>query len=156
MNKKLSIVIPVFNDQINITACLNSCLNQDMDLNNYEIIVVNDGSSDGTQSIVENFQKKYHNLILIDTENKKSGAARNTGVMNSNGKYIIFVDSDDLIENNVLNKIFREVEDNNLDILMADFYDLNDKGELKKNLSYVKNNSKVQAGINIIKSNEIF
>lgn len=152
MSIKLSIIIPVFNDEKNIERCLKSVFEQDISADEYEVIVVNDGSYDGTQSIVEVIQVRHKNLFLINTENRKLGAARNTGIKYSNGKYILFLDSDDYIKNNVLNIMLCEVEFNDLDILFSDYYNQdNSGGELLKNMSYVKNNLFTQSGIEFIK-----
>lgn len=108
MQAFLSIVIPAYNSQSTIEESLNSL----PDESNLEIIVVNDGSSDETASVVErNFQRfKYTQCHLIHTENCGLGSARNTGIEHSNGRYISFLDADDLWTKNRLQNIKKTIE----------------------------------------------
>lgn len=115
---KLSIIIPAFNAQEYIEACLSSCCNQDLESLDYEIIVVNDGSTDTTEKKVISFTKKYSNIYLITQKNKGNGAARNIGVAHSKGKYIYFLDADDYIAKNTLGTLIRLQEHDNLDMII--------------------------------------
>lgn len=103
----LSIIIPVFNTKHLIEDCLGSCLNQDISREEYEIIVVDDGSTDGSGEVIKEYASQYSNVHYFYQENQKQGAARNNGLKHALGKYIWFVDSDDKIVDNVLNKILR-------------------------------------------------
>lgn len=114
---KLSIIIPVFNVELYIERCLRSCLEQDISSEDYEIIVVNDGTKDNSISIVKRLQKKYENIKLIEQTNKGLSAARNTGLRNALGEYIWFVDSDDFIKRNCLSDLLSVTYNNSLDIL---------------------------------------
>lgn len=96
---KFSIIVPVYNVEKYIERCLDSLINQSYD--DYEIIIVNDGSTDSSVDII----KKYldnSKIKLINEENKGLSAARNNGVKNASGDYLIFVDSDDYIDKNLL------------------------------------------------------
>lgn len=93
----LSIIIPVYNVEEYIYDCLYSVLN--IDNLNYEIILINDGSTDRSGDIIKEFAKKYHNIKIIEQENKGLSAARNKGIQNAIGEYILFVDSDDYLLN---------------------------------------------------------
>lgn len=93
----LSIIIPVYNAAASIERTLQSCRDQTSD--NIEIIIVNDGSTDNTTSIIENSIKHDPNFILINQSNGGVSSARNLGIAKSNGRYISFLDSDDLIDN---------------------------------------------------------
>lgn len=114
---KLSIIIPVYNVEQYIGNCLDSCLNQDLPKDEYEIVVVDDGSPDNSSSIVEGYMKKYSNIRLIHRENGGLSAARNTGLREAKGEYIWFVDSDDWIESNCLGFLVNTAKDNDLDVL---------------------------------------
>lgn len=114
---RLSIIIPVYNVEKYIERCLMYCLNQDIPYDEYEIIVVNDGSKDKSISIVERIQDSYHNIKIINQENKGQASARNTGINNSVGEYIWFIDSDDFIKENCLASILKIAQNNNLDVL---------------------------------------
>lgn len=114
---KLSIIIPMYNVEQYIGNCLDSCLNQDLPKDEYEIVVVDDGSPDNSSSIVEGYMKKYSNIRLIHRENGGLSAARNTGLREAKGEYIWFVDSDDWIESNCLGFLVNTAKDNDLDVL---------------------------------------
>ena len=101
--KKLSIIIPVYNVENYVGKCLESCLNQDIPKNEYEIIVVNDGTKDNSVQVIEKYITPENNIRLIHRKNGGLSAARNTGLKEAKGEYVWFVDSDDWIENNVLN-----------------------------------------------------
>ena len=120
MNPFLSIVVPVYNVENYIEKCLLSCLAQDIDKSKYEIIVVNDGSKDGSLSIIQNLSSGFSNIMVITQENQGLSVARNTGFQNSKGKYVWFIDSDDYIENNCLGRICSKLK-NDLDILQIQY-----------------------------------
>ena len=94
---KLSIIIPVYNTEEYLPRCLNSCLEQDLLANEYEIIAINDGSSDNSLQILNAYALKYPNIRVINQENRGLGATRNRGLNLAIGEYIWFVDSDDWV-----------------------------------------------------------
>ena len=108
---KLSIVIPVYNTEPYLDACLASCLKQDVDLSDYELVIVNDGTKDNAMAIAERFAKEYPNITIISQENAGLSAARNAGLVVSKGDYVWFVDSDDCIDKKALPLIFNKIED---------------------------------------------
>ncbi|MDF9830950.1 glycosyltransferase [Parabacteroides sp. PF5-6] len=101
----LSIIIPVYNVEKYLEQCINSCLDQDIASSDYEIILVNDGSTDGSPTILEKYAEQYTNIIVINQENKRAGGARNTGLKAARGEYVWFIDADDWIEKNCLSKL---------------------------------------------------
>ena len=104
---KVSVIVPVYNVEKYLEQCLNSIINQTY--KNIEIIIVNDGSTDNSLDIIERFRNKNKNksIKVISQENKGISEARNTGLKNAVGEFILFVDSDDYLE---LNCIARSVE----------------------------------------------
>lgn len=92
----LSIIIPVYNGQDYIETCLTSVMRQN-GISNHEIIVVNDGSTDNTQTILKNFAKPHPNIHIITQKNGGVSIARNNGIRASHGKYITFIDCDDMV-----------------------------------------------------------
>lgn len=114
---KLSIIVPVYNVADYLPKCLDSLLVQDLPQNEYEIIVVNDGSTDNSGNIAQQYADKYANITLINQANQGLSGARNTGIKCAKGDYIQFVDSDDYLEENVLGGLMRQVEKDNLDVL---------------------------------------
>lgn len=115
---KLSIIIPVYNVEQYLEKCLQSCLAQDLPRNEYEIIVVNDGSPDGSLAIAERIASTAINITVISQENGGLSAARNTGMSVARGEYIWFVDSDDWIETNCLKLLTDTLFDEQLDALV--------------------------------------
>lgn len=93
---ELSIIIPAYNIESYISACIESVLNQDILATEYEIIVINDGSTDNTLSVIKRYDS-YENLRIIDQANQGLSEVRNIGVRQAKGKYIWFIDGDDTI-----------------------------------------------------------
>lgn len=115
---KTSVIIPVYNTEEYIGACLESILNQTQ--KEVEIIVVDDGSTDRSLEIVSEYQKKNNDFIVICQENKKQGAARNLGMSLANGQYLYFMDSDDLLDSNALEILYNKAVKNALDFVTFD------------------------------------
>lgn len=114
---RLSIIIPVYNVEQYIARCLDSCLSQDIPADEYEIIVVNDGTPDNSMAIVKNYCHKYNNIRVVNRENGGLSAARNTGLEVAQGEYVWFVDSDDRIAIHSIKDLLSYAEINNLDVL---------------------------------------
>lgn len=93
---KYLVIIPVYNAERTLSRCVNSILNQDF--NDYEIILVNDGSKDKSLEICNDFSDKYENIFTINKENGGASSARNAGLDHARGDFILFVDSDDYVE----------------------------------------------------------
>ena len=117
---KYSVIIPAYSVESYIITTLQSVVRQTFD--DYEIIVVNDGSRDNTLQRVEEFAKKAERKIkVISQENGGLGAARNTGIKAAKGEYLFFVDGDDTIQENSLEEIDKVIEQNNSDIVVFDY-----------------------------------
>lgn len=114
---KLSIIVPMYNVELYIEKCLLSCISQDIPTSDYEIIVINDGSPDGSLAIAERIASLYDNITIVSQENAGLSAARNTGLSLAKGKYVWFVDSDDSIQENCLKYIVQECYNKDLDLL---------------------------------------
>jgi glycosyltransferase involved in cell wall biosynthesis len=114
---KLSVIIPVYNVENFIAKCLDSILNQSDET--IEIICVNDGSTDGSRKIIGDYQNLFPFIKCIDRPNGGLSAARNTGLFHANGEYILFLDSDDWLEENVLGTIYQKSKESNLDVLIG-------------------------------------
>lgn len=107
----------MYNVELYIERCLMSCLKQDVPYGDYEIIVVNDGSPDGSLQIAERIAKDYNNITILSQPNGGLSAARNTGLSVAKGDYVWFVDSDDWIKENCLGKLLECLYHDNLDAL---------------------------------------
>lgn len=117
----LSIVVPVYNVEKYLEQCMKSIL---IDSYNYEIILVNDGSTDNSKKICEKFEKEFSVVKLVNKKNAGLSAARNTGFENAKGKYILFLDSDDYLVDGSVNQILKYIEDKNEDVLMSSYYEV--------------------------------
>jgi glycosyltransferase involved in cell wall biosynthesis len=144
---KLSIIIPFFNVEEYISQCLDSVYSQDISESDFEVICINDNSTDGSKNIVLKYQKKHTNLILVEHEtNKKQGAARNTGLKIAKGRYVWFIDSDDFIKSNVFKNLLTIIETNNLEILHFNTQNYDQYGKLS-NCTNFEYNVNIMTGI---------
>lgn len=110
-----SIVIPVYNVESYLKECIESILSQTY--KNYEIILVDDGSTDNSPKICDDYEEKYQNILVIHNKNRGASSARNTGTKKAVGKYIIYMDSDDFIlDKEFLRKLAKKIE-NETDII---------------------------------------
>lgn len=115
----LSIIVPVYNVKKYINECLDSLISQDISDKEYEIICIDDGSTDGSRDILDEFANKYRNIVVINKSNGGVSSARNCGINKAKGKYIWFVDSDDFITKNILSDIFSVLNNNSPDLLFV-------------------------------------
>jgi len=119
---KISVIVPVYNIEKYIDKNLNSLVNQTYQ--NIEIIVVNDGTKDNSEEIINRYLKLYGEKIKY--YKKKNGglsSARNYGLSKSSGKYIIFIDGDDYVEPNLIEKLYNSCKENDSDIAICDIFD---------------------------------
>lgn len=107
----LTIITPVYNTAKYLSACLDSLLDQGMRYEDYEIILINDGSTDNSAEILDQYAAKYPNLRVVHKENSGVSATRNIALEMAQGDYIWFIDSDDFIERNVLPKIYQLIQE---------------------------------------------
>lgn len=125
---KVSVIIPVYNVEKYLRRCLDSVVNQNF--NDYEVIIVNDGSTDNSLSIAEEYKKNYPDLVnVISQENKGLGAARNSGIDVATGEYLLFVDSDDYIDESLLADTYRVAKKFDSEIVVFDIMYVNEDGE---------------------------
>ena len=122
----LSIIIPVCNVEQYIGSCLESIYRQGLKDENFEVIVVNDGSTDNSIKVVEDIQNRHHNILIIHQENAGPSVSRNAGMEKAIGKYVLFVDSDDLLMDKGLSILLQKALDTSADMVVADFMRLKD------------------------------
>ena len=129
---KLSVMIPVYNVENYLRKCLDSAIYPE--LGDYEIVIVNDGSTDSSGSICDEYAKRYPKLIrVISTKNGGIGKARDIGIDAARGEYIIFIDSDDYLSENALPEMMEMLT---LDFDMC-FFDINSVNEAGRLLKYI-------------------
>lgn len=113
---KVSVIIPVYNVAAYLPSCLDSVINQT--LKEIELVCVNDGSPDNCLDILEEYAKRDSRIVIVDLkENKGLSVARNEGMARARGEYIYFMDSDDLITPDAMEKLYERVTQNQLDIV---------------------------------------
>lgn len=129
---KISIIVPVYNVKGYLYECLESLVSQSFE--KYEIILINDGSTDGSDLICKKYEEKYENICYYSQSNKGQSAARNLGVSKSKGEYILFVDSDDYIIKDTCKVLYEAAIKYDVDIVIGDI--LNEKEKILKDKSF--------------------
>lgn len=151
---KLSIIVPVYNVSKYLAKCLDSLICQDLKSEEYEIIVVNDGSTDNSEEISRQYEEMYSNIKVVCQENQGLSGARNTGVKIALGKYIQFVDSDDYLEPNVFKTLVDKMESDNLDVFRFNYQNVNENYEVyepyKEHKPYVDYRDEVCDGLTFL------
>lgn len=139
MNKcKLSIIVPVYGVEKYIDKCLNSLVKQS--LKEIEVIVVNDGTKDNSQKIIDKYVKKYPDKIKsYIKENGGQGSARNYGLKKATGEYIGYVDSDDFVEKDMYKKLYNKAKENNYDIVVCGNYNVSEDYQNKNIDTFINN-----------------
>lgn len=117
--KKISIIVPIYNVEKYLRECLDSLVHQDMPLLDYEVILVNDGSRDRSGVIAKEYASLYENVSYYEQENQGQAVARNLGMDKAQGEYVMFVDSDDYLLENVLNGIYAAAKKEDADICVG-------------------------------------
>ena len=153
---KLSIIVPVWNVYDYIDDCLKSLVKQT--LKDIEIIVVNDGSPDNSQEIIDKYVKKYPDKVRsYIKENGGQGSARNLGIKKARGKYLSFVDSDDFVDPDFAKDMVTIAEDEKADIVICDMVDLYKDKKIYHDCTNIKNNlSIIHSVCNKIFKKELF
>ena len=135
---KVSVIVPVYNVEKYLSKCLDSLVNQT--LKDIEIIVVNDGTKDNSQEIIDKYSKEYPKVIKsYIKENGGLSDARNFGIKYANGEYIAFIDSDDWVSLDMFKKMYNKATKEDLDIVVCDVIDKYEDGKeiyKKSNLGY--------------------
>lgn len=125
---KTSIIVPVYNTAGYLTECFNSIFNQTQ--KEIEVIAIDDGSTDNSLSILEDFKKKHPEMIVVSQKNEGPGSARNKGIELAKGEFIYFMDSDDCLINTAMEICYHYVKSNQLDLIM---FDAETFGDVKHN-----------------------
>lgn len=131
---KISVIVPVYNVEKYIEKCLNSLVNQT--LKDIEIIVVNDGSPDNSQKIIDKYEKKYSNVKSYIKKNGGISDARNYGLKYAHGEYISFVDSDDYVDLTMMEKLYNKAIQDSYDIVECNLHIVDDKDRLIKDVRH--------------------
>ena len=145
----LSIVMPFYNSEKFLNRSIKSVLNQDFE--DYELILVNDGSTDNSENIVKNFLTEDNRIVYLNQDHKGSSSARNRGIDYATGEYLLFIDADDEYKDNALKVIYNKIIKTNIDVICFGFDVIKLNGG-KLNVAGV--NSRVDVFYKYIKINE--
>lgn len=125
---KLSIIVAVFNIEDFIGDCLESLVKISLSSDEYEIVVVNDGSTDQSLSVIESYAQMYRQIKIFSQENIGTGSARNTGIVRSTGEYIWIIDGDDFVNPKYVREALEYAINQKADVLAFDFMPVNELG----------------------------
>lgn len=114
MEKLISIIVPVYNCEKYLKQCVDSIINQTF--SNFELLLIDDGSSDFSPVICKDYQKKDSRILYIRKENEGPSCARNVGIESCKGEYVIFIDSDDYCNTGFLEFLYKRIEETNSDV----------------------------------------
>ena len=146
---KISVIVPVYNVQEYLTKCVDSILIQDF--RDFELILIDDGSTDQSGLICENYLKMDGRVKVIHKENGGLSDARNVGLDCATGDFVTFIDSDDYIEYNYLERLYNESCNTDADVVICNFYRYYDNANLKLPVIY-KKSSGLYSSHDILKS----
>ena len=135
-NIKISVIIPVYNVENYLRQCLDSIINQT--LKEIEIICINDGSTDSSKQILEEYALKDERIKIINQKNKGVSAARNTGIDAATGEYIGFVDSDDWVKLDAYEKLYNKITREDVDIVFSRYNYVFEDGRIEHNPNHFK------------------
>ena len=154
MSIRLSYILPVYNVETFLPQCLDSIFSQGLQEDEYEVICVNDCSSDGSEKILEQYQSLHSNMhILSFKHNRGPSAARNAGVRIAQGEFIWFVDSDDFIGQGVAKQLLQRAEADDLEVLLFNYCDYSSEQGIVNEPHTFADHS-IQTGIDFV--NEVF
>ena len=139
---KVSIIVPVYNVEEYLARCLDSLVNQS--LKDIEIIVVNDGSPDNSQKIIDNYCKKYKNIKSFIKENGGLSDARNFGIEKAQGEYIAFLDSDDYVTIDMYMEMYNKAKSGNFDMVVCDLNYVYDDKIIKTSCNIKKDTNNIK------------
>ena len=123
---KITIIVPIYNVEKYLSSALDSVINQTY--KNLEVLLIDDGSTDNSNKIAEEYVKKDSRFILIHQENQGLSGARNTGLENATGKYIMFLDSDDFFDSNSCESLYNTIEETNADYAIGNYTNTSEDG----------------------------
>ena len=153
----ISIIVPIYNASKYLKKCLDSLVNQTK--KELEFILINDGSTDDSESIIKSYSDTR--IKYIKRSNHGIGKTRNFGINKSTGKYIMFLDSDDYLEENACEVLYKKIDKERLDLVVCDFYRVvNDSKVIEKNTSFkntsLKDNPNLLLNVNLAPWNKIY
>ena len=132
MNPKISVIVPIYNAELYLEECIHSVLNQT--LRDIELLLIDDGSTDGSFRICEEYSKKDNRVQVFRNKNVGQGLERNFGVRKSAGEYIAFLDSDDQYKEDALERLYQKAMETNADMVSGGYADVCNHEIIKEHL----------------------
>lgn len=156
MNNKISVIIPIYNTYRELPKCLESICNQTY--KNLEIICIDDGSSDGSEQILDDFAAKDNRMVVVHQKNKGESYARNEGLRRATGDYVAFVDCDDWIDSKMYEDMFFAMYSEDLDMVAVSWYKehVNQSIEIKNELPVMKHAFNQEQLLNYIYKRDVY
>ena len=139
MEELVSIIIPIYNVEKYLEVCIDSIINQTY--KNLEIILVNDGSTDNSYNICKKFEEIDNRIVLVNKENGGLSDARNAGIEKAKGNYICFIDSDDYIDNEFIEMLYKAIKENDVDISQCGYKRFENSGKVVETHAYNESKS---------------
>ena len=131
---KVSVIVPVYNTQDYLNECIDSVLNQS--LADFELICIDDGSTDASLEILKDYEKKDNRVQVFSQKNSGLAASRNAGLNVAQGEYVLFLDSDDYLKSDTLEKLYNQAIENNLDLVFFKIINFNNKTRKESRSEY--------------------
>lgn len=131
-NTKISVIIPVWNAGKFLKRCIDCILIQTY--TNFELILIDDGSTDNSRTICDTYSANDKRIVVIHQINKGAATARNTGLDIAKGKYVTFIDADDYVVADYLEKLFNALVSDDTDLAVLNYYEVNSKNKLIKHI----------------------
>jgi len=132
VKKRISVIVPIYNGKDYIKRCIQSIEQQNFPQEYIEVILIDDGSNDESLSIIEDYAKRFKNIIVIHQDNIGAAATRNKGILLSTGEYLTFVDQDDFIDRDYLDNLYNAATKYNCDVVQSGFKLVDNKGIITK------------------------
>ena len=142
MGDLVSVIIPIYNVEKYLQRCIESICNQSYQ--NTEIILVDDGSTDQSLKLCNEFANKDNRILLIHKANGGLSDARNVGMEHAHGKYIMFVDSDDYVHKDMIKEMYKKITSDASDMVICGYKVVDEEGKEKRGIKYIENNEIIE------------
>lgn len=137
----ISIIVPVYNSEKYLEQCIESIINQTY--KKLEVILVDDGSTDNSKKICDEYAQKDSRILAIHKENQGVSSARNVGIEKANGKYIYFADSDDYLDCSLITEMYSNFQENDVDVVVCEYNCHNQNENVDNKLHYMFDEKKI-------------
>ena len=123
----LSIIVPIYNVEKYVRTCIESIYKQGLDEKDFEVIIVNDGTTDRSMEVIADIIKQHSNIIVIEQENQGLSVARNKGMAKAKGEYIFMIDSDDFLIDNRVSFLLEKALETKAEVVTAEYLQMNNE-----------------------------